>query len=140
MRIKAVFDTNTIISGLIFKGNESRLLDLVDAEKIRLYTSPELIKELSAVLDYPKIQKVLIKQNISKQDCLNTILENTTLLEPNIKIKAVSDPDDNKVLECAQEAQADYIISGDKHLLKLKKHQQTAILKAKEFLEKIKSG
>jgi predicted nucleic acid-binding protein len=45
------------------------------------------------------------------------------------------DPDDNRVLECAVAGRADYIVSGDRHLLNLKQHAGIAILTAREFLD-----
>lgn len=53
-------------------------------------------------------------------------------------IEITEDLEDNKILEAASEAKADYIISGDKHLLKLKEFKGIKIVKAKEFLEFIK--
>jgi len=50
----------------------------------------------------------------------------------------VSDPDDNKILSCAIEAKADYIVSGDKHLTTLKQFKEINIVNAGEFLEILK--
>lgn len=69
------------------------------------------------------------------------LLPNILLTEPEIHIQHISDdPDDNRVLECTVAAGANYIISGDKHLLKLKQYQGISILTATEFLRLIGSG
>jgi len=57
-------------------------------------------------------------------------------VEPQKRIFTVTeDPDDNKFLECAMEAKADYIISGDPHLLDMKKSKTVKIVTASEFLD-----
>ena len=67
-------------------------------------------------------------------DCLK--LETiSALVEPELSLNVVAeDPDDNRVLECAVSGRADYVISGDRHLLKLKEHGGIPILTAREFL------
>ncbi|MEI7961554.1 MAG: putative toxin-antitoxin system toxin component, PIN family [archaeon] len=67
---------------------------------------------------------------------INKALESIILVNPREKVFAVvEDPDDNKVLEVAIEANVDFIVSGDKHLLKLKEFRGINILTAKDFLD-----
>lgn len=59
----------------------------------------------------------------------------------NIKVTTIlnvikDDPTDNIFLNCAVDGKADYLISGDAHLLNIKKYKRIKILTAKEFLEK----
>ena len=56
--IKAVFDTNTILSGILWSGNESRLINLVETEQLKLYISQEILKELERILEYNRIQEI----------------------------------------------------------------------------------
>jgi len=59
-------------------------------------------------------------------------------VEPQKRIFAVTEYlDDNKFLECAIEAKVDYIISGDPHLLDMKKYKTVKIVTASEFLDVI---
>jgi len=95
---------------------------LVSRGEIELYTSLDLISELSRVLEYPKfkfekLQKELFLKNLMKIA--------TILVDPRLRVNVIKeDPPDNKFLECAVEAKADYLISGDKeHLLPLKNFQ-----------------
>jgi len=70
---------------------------------------------------------------------ISLFLEIIKLVEPKAKINEIKeDPTDNKFLECAVEAKADYIISGDKHLLKIKKFKETKILTPNKFLDILK--
>ena len=58
------------------------------------------------------------------------------LMEPKQKINVVKDdPDDNKVIECAIESSSDYIITYDKHLLRIKEYKGIKILKPEEILK-----
>ena len=58
------------------------------------------------------------------------------LTEPKQKVEIVKDdPDDNKVIECAIESSSDYIVTYDKHLLKLKKYEEIKIMKPEEILK-----
>ena len=64
------------------------------------------------------------------------ILEKTVLAIPKTKVNAVKDdPDDNKFIEAALEGKADYIISQDKHLLKLKEFRKIKIIIPDEFVK-----
>lgn len=68
-----------------------------------------------------------------------TFLQAIKIIEPKTKITEIrEDPEDNKILEAALEAKADYIVSGDWHLLKLKEFKGIKIMKARQFLEEIK--
>ena len=66
------------------------------------------------------------------------ILEYTKIVRPIKKVEVVKDdPDDNKIIECALTAEADYIVSGDSHLFNIKEVLGIKILKPKEFLDEI---
>jgi putative PIN family toxin of toxin-antitoxin system len=135
MKVKAVFDTNTLISGLLFKGNESQLLELVESGCIELFISAELSVELENVLDYPRVVKVLIRQQKNKEGCLLTVAKGASLVEPRVRVDVIADGDDNRVLECAVEAGAEYIVSGDSHLLDLKSYKGVQIVSSTRMLE-----
>jgi uncharacterized protein len=135
MKVKAVFDTNTLISGLLFEGNESHLLGLAESGGIELYISAELAAELGAVLDYPRIVKVLMLRQKNKETCLLTVTNLASLVEPRVRVDVTADCDDNRVLECALEAGAEYIVSGDSHLLGLKSYKGIRVVSSKRMLE-----
>ena len=70
------------------------------------------------------------------QEWVDDILENAIIVEPVERINAIkNDPDDNKFIEAAIAGRADYLISQDKHLLRLKNHENVKILMPEEFLE-----
>jgi len=66
------------------------------------------------------------------------IISISKIVEPLEKLDVVKeDPDDNKILECAKEGKVDYIVTQDKHLLKLKSFEGIEILNPCEFLKKV---
>lgn len=128
---KVVFDTNILISAIIFGGNPKTCLELARTGELELYTSKPLLLEFA--------QKLKVKFKWDDQD-INDVIEGIAkfaqITEPKLKITLIKkDPPDNRVLECALEAKADFIVSGDKkHLLSLKKFKNSPILSATEFL------
>ena len=133
-KAKVVFDTNVWVS--IFM--EDILYDefLQVKQDLTVYVSKDITLELSRVLLYPKIARVLEKNGIHEQDMLRVITVDSKLVEPKIKVQVIKeDTEDNKVLECALAARADFIVSGDKHLLDLGKFKKTRILTPREFFD-----
>lgn len=129
---KVVFDTNIFVSGIIFGGNPRALLELARDRQIELFTSKPLLFELSQ-----KLKAKFRWRDLEIQDVIEGIKKYVTVVEPKEKVIVIkSDPSDNKVLECALEAETDFIVSGDKkHLLSLKSFQKTPIISAKDFLD-----
>lgn len=126
---KAVVDTNVIISAFKWGGNPREVFKRL--ENFEPLISPEQFIELQNDIGYPKL-------NLSAQDIesiLNFVKEAFTLVQISGKLDIIKeDPADNVILETAIEHDADYIITGDKHLLKLKKYQNVKIVTPKEFL------
>jgi|SRR3989338_8479901 len=135
--IRAVIDTNTLISALGWKeGNPRKVLELCILGKCRLMESLDLIKEFVSVISRHKFNFIAVEE---KNQFLVFLLQISSLVKPKEKINAVKeDSKDNIVLECAVEAKADYIVSGDQHLLKLKEFKGIKIVTAKEFLDLVK--
>jgi len=127
--------TNILISAVIYEGNEYRLVKLAKLGKIKLVLSLEILKEFRDVISRPKF-------GFSMEQTDNVIEQIINLCEivfPKIKFFAIKeDPDDNIILECAFAGKADYIVSGDKHLLELKKFKNIPIIKTSQFLELLK--
>jgi len=112
---RVVLDTNVLCSGLGWPGPSARILDAVLDGRLVLIASPALLSELRRVLAYPKLAAA-----ISDPDMLADLIEAAAvLIDPERTITTVSDPPDNCVLEAAVDGMADYIVSGDKHLLTL---------------------
>lgn len=134
---KVVFDTNTLISGLLWDGNEARIFEKAEKKEIQLFISQKLIDELEGVLKRKKFLKRLEGKECTVNEAVVKIVLIATLIEPTHKINAIEeDPDDNRVLECAVSAKADVIVSGDSHLLNLKNYSGIDIMSAGAFIKK----
>ena len=127
--LKVVSDTNTLISAVISNGNEYQILRLVKLKKVQLVLSYEILWEFEDVIKRQKFG--FSKEQIEK--ALEQVKSISKIVEPNIKLEVIKeDPDDNKVIECASEGKADYIVSGDNHLLDLKKYEGIKIVSSVE--------
>ncbi|MCZ7395109.1 MAG: putative toxin-antitoxin system toxin component, PIN family [Candidatus Methanoperedens sp.] len=126
-----VFDTNVLVSALISTmGNPALLLDKA-GKNYTLFISKDILTELEAVISRDKFG--------FKEEEVNTIIEAiisfSEVINPEIKLDVIkSDPDDNKILECAVACGASYIVSGDRHLLELKKYGKIKIITPKVAL------
>jgi len=131
---KIVCDTNTLISGFLWRGNEYRLLSAILDRKAVLYSSPDLFSEFIRVLSYEKL-----KPFVPDPSALAEKLESMAVfVKPARKIDAITqDPADNAVLECAIAAQAVFIVSGDEHLPKLRQIDAIPIVTTKNALSRI---
>jgi putative PIN family toxin of toxin-antitoxin system len=128
--IRVVADTNIYISAIMFGGLPGSVLNLGVMQAVRLVVSPALLDELD--------EKLRTKFRLSAKDAraIRAKLESVAdVVKPQIVLEIVAnDPDDNRVLECAVAGRSDYIVSGDRHLLKLKAHADIPILTARQFL------
>lgn len=133
---KVVLDTNTLISGLLWDGNEVRVIEKAENKEIKLFISPELIEELEGVLKREKFCKRLEGKEYTVDKAVSKIALIATLIKPTHKINVIKeDSEDNRVLECAVSAKVDVIISGDSHVLDLKDYSGIDIITASEFIK-----
>jgi len=125
--LRIVFDSNVYISALLFKGVPGKILEMARKDKITLIVSDEIIAETERILEdkfkWPR-------HNIDKfKRRLSDISEN---IRPDIKIDIIKEREsDNRILECAVYGDANLIVSGDKHLLKLKSYKNIPIVRPK---------
>lgn len=134
---RVVMDTNVLISGIIqSKGYPCKIVTTWEKGELILITSPAMINEAEKVLNYPRI-KVRYKLNDDeiKQTIVNLLRYSILINNPPLLNVIKDDPDDNVILSTAIEGKADYIISGDSHLLVLKNYKDIEIITPKRFCE-----
>jgi uncharacterized protein len=135
-KIKVVFDTNVWIS--IFMEKKLRDEFSLAQQDLTVYVSEDIGLEISKVLQYPQVAEVLRKIDIREKDLLKIVRFNSKKVEPKLKLHVIDeDVEDNKILECALAAGADTIVTGDKHLLELRKFKKTKILSPREFFDSL---
>ncbi|PIX30101.1 putative toxin-antitoxin system toxin component, PIN family [Candidatus Berkelbacteria bacterium CG_4_10_14_0_8_um_filter_42_34] len=134
--MKVVLDTNIYLSGLIFSNsNPALILDFARRGKFELYCSDFIIREIR--------RNLIIKfgyDEIIAEQFIEEILKISKIIIVRRKVEIIKvRKDDNRILECALAAKADYLITGDKkHILPLGKIAVTKIISAAEFIEKLK--
>ena len=131
MSIKAVFDTNVVISGALFGGAPRELLQAAIDHRIQLFISDDMISELMEVLQRPKFKT---------RGPLNSLLI-VQLLELATKVNSVRnkaielrDRDDHIVVDCAIAAKVEYIVTGDLDFVSYKKLAGISIVTPAEML------
>lgn len=129
-----VLDTNVIVSALHFpRSRLARILTLIQADRIDLSISEFILAEVEGVL--------VSKFNWTKDSAreVREVIRSLAadVLDPKESISVVKGSDaDNRILECAVEAKADFLITGDKeHLLPLETFQGVRIVSPAEFLD-----
>lgn len=134
-KIKLVLDTNTIISGLFWKGNEFQLLEKIEKGNAELFLTQDMLLEIGKVLHYPRLEKYVRSAGITPEVLLEKIISFSILLDAQEQVTVCRDPEDDKVISCAIAANAQYIVTGDEDLLVLKKYKGIQIITTKEVLE-----
>jgi putative PIN family toxin of toxin-antitoxin system len=140
--LRAVLDTNVVVSGLILsQGVPFEILEAWRRQAFVWVTSEAILAELVRVLQRPKFRDVYGIAD-SARERLAALIQASALIVPgHYAVSGVSaDPDDDKFLACALEAQADCVVTGDKHLLSLHPYQGLALLRPAEFLARLSPG
>ena len=129
--IRAVLDTNTIVSGVGWGGPPGAVLDAALDGRFEIVTSPTLLDELRRVLNYPKLQEVVGDAD----ELVKFLALAAVLVTPTQTVTISRDPDDDRLIEAALAANADVIVTGDQDLLTLGSVDQIRILTPRQFLE-----
>jgi putative PIN family toxin of toxin-antitoxin system len=126
-----VLDTNVMISAILFGGPPKRVLEHAICGAIEMAVSLDIILEVQDVLRRPKFGF----SAEATAEIIRELQEISTLTYPTKKLNVVAtDPDDNRIIECAVESNASVIISGDSDLLNLGEYGKIRILSPVDFL------
>ena len=134
--MRVVLDTNVIISALNFPGNERMVLELALRGRFEFYLSVFILEEVAGVLT----RKFGWDEERAAQAIL--VIENAAAVTDPPRLAEVIEGGhaDNRVLECAVAAGADYLVTGDRrHLLPIEEHQGTNIVNAPQFLSGLRA-
>jgi putative PIN family toxin of toxin-antitoxin system len=139
-KLRAVVDTNLFVSGLFGKDSlAARLQDLWVHREFELATSIEILREVSRVLQYPRIRERFHSKEENIRRFFRLIFRKAIITKDLYSTDRITDdPSDNIFLACALEAKADYIVSGDKHLRNLKHFHGVRIVDVKAFVERVR--
>ena len=134
VRVEAVvLDTNIYISALALPGSfAEEALQKAALRQYDLLLSPAILAELANVLTR--------KFGWDAARALNACREMSDIadvVKPSERLKVLSDDPDNRILECAMAGHADLIVTGDKHLLNLKRYEGISIVRLADFLKQL---
>ncbi len=128
---RVVVDTNVLVSAFLNDGKPRKLLIKL-IEKHTLILSSQMLAELTDVLSRDKFSVT----SFQVEKFILILLRKATIVPVDSILKVIlEDPDDDIVLNTALNGKADYIVSGDKHLLALRKHEKIEVLKVNQMLE-----
>ena len=132
-RIRIILDTNIWISYLI-NLNFAKLDNIILSKDCTIIFSNESLEEFIEVASRPKLMKYFDKSSL--ESILETIEEFAEYVEVNSHVKFLNDEKDDFLLSLAIDGKADYLITGDKELLSIRKYGQTEIISIGKFIEK----
>ena len=129
--IRVVLDTNVVVSAhLSSEGYERHVLDLALAGKLRLAVTENILAEYEGVLRRAKFG--LNGRQVSRS--LRLLRKASNIVRPRRELKIAKDRADNRFLECAEAAKADYLVTGNRRHFP-KEWRQTVVVNARELLE-----
>jgi len=130
--LRVVLDTNIFVSSIFWeKGNPHKVIELALDKKIQIFSSLAILEELEKILrrDFDEPDKMIHRQ-------ISLILEYARIIQVAVSLDVVKDdPEDDKIVECAASCNADYIVTGDKHLLNLKEYNRIKIISPRKLVE-----
>ena len=128
--MKVVFDTNIFISAFVIPGSKAEEAYLLALKReFALYSSVAILTETAQ-----KLREKFDWSHGKITHLLKTIAKFATVINTQPHLHLLADEPDNRVLECTEAANADFIVMGDKHLLSLKHFQHSNIVRLSDFL------
>lgn len=129
--IRVTADSNIYISAFNFGGIPLRLIELAIDGEIVLSSSSWIVSEIRRVLELKFGWQM---EDVNRVEEFIISITEPVRLQPHLSV-IEEDPDDNHVLECALAGRSQYILTGDKHLLKLGQFANIRIMKVAAFIE-----
>lgn len=133
--IRVVLDTNVIVSALILRGTTNQLVDFWKKKRFKIILSKTIFNEYLRVFTYLKFKLTAEEIKLMLHQDLLPFTEPVRVKEEPKIIRA--DPSDDKFLACAKEGKADFLVSGDPHLLNLKQYEKIPIVSVATFLSEL---
>lgn len=136
--MRAVVDTNVLVSGLLWRGKPHALIGQCRAGAVTLICSPALLAEFADVVARPKFRRILERSHTDSRRMLAEVQRLADIVEPPpLPAPVGRDPDDDAVLALAVAARADLVVSGDADLLVLGTYAGIPIVDAAEAVARI---
>jgi len=119
---------------MIWGGSPANIIKAAEEGRISIIASEQIVREINQTLAYPRLREIYEGAGIGRDELIEAVLRVAKMVEVTKKIELIQeDPADNKFLECALDGKADYIVSGDSHLLRIGQYQRIQILTVRQF-------
>jgi putative PIN family toxin of toxin-antitoxin system len=140
--MEAVLDTNVVVSAAISpKGPPAEIIKSWRARSFVWVTSPPLLQELEFALRSPRFKRYVTWSDDELLEFLALVRAVARIVVPTSVVDVIRvDPADNRVLEAAAEGRADYVVTGDRHLLEFGRHESIPIVTPARFVAIIATG
>lgn len=135
--MRAVADTNIVVSAFLWGGTPREILGAARDETITLFTSATLIAELEDVLAREKFTLRIARVGSSVAEMIDGYLALAQMVRPAAPPRVVGDPDDDHVIACALAAEAEIVVSGDAGLLRLGRYEGISVVTAAQMLRRL---
>ncbi len=131
--IKIIFDVNIWVSAFISPNMEKRVQAIILQDEVEIIICSELLEELKQTLQRYKFKKYLSSERILL--AIELVEQSSTVINLKSVVELCRDHKDDYLLALAKDAQADFLLTGDKDLLVLNPFEKTQIIKLSEYLE-----
>ena len=131
-----VLDTNVWVSAMIWGGSPASVIRAAEDDRIVIIISEAIVEEIAHILAYHRLREIYEEVAVKREELVETVLRIGKIVEVKTRLNIVrEDSSDNKFLECALDGGADYVVSGDEHLLRIGHYQRIRIVSVIQFLE-----
>ena len=128
--MRVVFDTNVFVSAFVIPGSQGeRAFLLARSRRFDLHTSVAILTETARVL-----RRKFGQEEDDVKQALRQISRAAVISKPTSRLRVVGDEADNRILECALAGQVDLVVTGDRHLLTLRRFEGIPIVRLADFL------
>jgi putative PIN family toxin of toxin-antitoxin system len=135
--MRAVLDTNVVVSALLWDGMPRQLLRSAREKNVSLYSSPPLLVELTDVLNRPKFSRKIAASLLSVDQLVGLYAGLVMVVRPVHTPRLAPDPDDDVVIGTALAAKAGLIVTGDRTLLSVNSYEGGHIVSVREALNSV---
>ena len=136
--MRVLLDTNVVVSALLFGGTPRALLRRLSSPEFEIWTSRPLLRDLAAELNHEKLRPALARTGFSVESLVQAYASQA-FVAPDASLPEVtfaSDPGDAPVVAAALAAKADWLVTGDQHLLEAKGTLEFEVLSVAGALER----
>jgi uncharacterized protein len=134
---RVVLDTNVVVSAILWGGTPRKLFDLADAGQITLFTSIELLRELTGILSRDKFAERIGASGQSIDQIVDGYAAYAEIVRPVATPRVAPDPDDDVVLGTALAANAEMVVTGDGPFLSVGRWRDIGVVTVVDALTRI---